>query len=71
MKILIKELFTPTDPDYQDTTKMLEKVAAIAIQAILDELLDEKKATYKYLSISGPEFLYEHCPDSVKEKTAW
>ena len=47
---------------------MLEKVAAIGIQAILDELLDEKKATYKYLSISGTEFSYEHCPDSVKEK---
>ena len=47
---------------------MLEKVAAIGIQAILDELLDEKKATYKYLSISGTEFSYEHCPDAVKEK---
>ena len=68
LKMLIKELFTPADPDNQSSSKMLEKVAAIGIQAILDELLDEKKATYKYLSISGTEFSYEHCPDAVKEK---
>ena len=68
LKMLIKELFTPTDSDNQGSTEMLEKVAAIGIQAILDELLDEKKATYKYLSISGTEYSYEHCPDDVKEK---
>ena len=27
---------------------------------------DEKKATYKYLSISGSEFSHENCPDDVK-----
>ena len=68
LKMLIKELFTPADPDNQSSTEMLEKVAAIGIQAIIDELLDEKKATYKYLSISGTEFSYEHCPAAVKEK---
>ena len=66
--MLIKELFTLADPNNQSSIEMLEKVAAIGIQAILDKLLDEKKATYKYLSISGTEFSYEHCPDTVKEK---
>ena len=28
---------------------------------------DEKKATYKYLSISRSEFSYEHCPEDVKK----
>ena len=67
LKMLIKKLFTPADPDNQSSTEMLEKVAAIGIQAILNKLLDEKKATYKYLSISGTEFSYEHCRGAVKE----
>ena len=28
---------------------------------------NEKKATYKYLSISGSEFSYEKCPEDVKK----
>ena len=28
---------------------------------------NEKKATYKYLSISGSEYSYEHCPEDVKK----
>ena len=28
---------------------------------------NEKKATYKYLSISGSEFSYKHCPEDVKK----
>ena len=51
LKELIKELFSPTNLDNQDSTKMLETITTIGIQALIDELLDEKKATYKYLSI--------------------
>ena len=67
LKELRKELFMPSDPDNIDSTDLLEKVAAVGVQAMIDELLDEKKATYKYLSISGSEFSYEHCPDEVKK----
>ena len=66
MKELIKELFSPTNLDNQDITKMLENITTIGIQALIDELLDEKKATYKYLSISGSEFSHEIFPDDVK-----
>ena len=66
LKELIKELFSPTNLDNQDSTKMLETIATIGTQALIDELIDEKKATYKYLAISGSEFSNEHCLDDVK-----
>ena len=53
IKDLIKELFSPTNLDNQDSTEMLEKIASIGIKALTDELEDNSKATYKYLSISG------------------
>ena len=28
---------------------------------------NEKKATYKYVSISGSDFSYEHCPEDVNK----
>ena len=56
LKELIKELFAPTNQDNQDSTQMLENIAAIGIQALIDELEDQSKATYKYLSISGSKF---------------
>ena len=34
---------------------------------LVDDLVDESKASYKYLSISGSEFSYEHCPEDVKK----
>ena len=66
LKDLIKELFSPTNLDNQDSTEILETITTIGIEALIDELLDEKKATYKYLSISGSEFSHEHFPDYVK-----
>jgi hypothetical protein len=66
-KMLIKELFSPQDRDNKDSTPMLEKVAAIGIEAFKDEMENEKKASYKYLSISGSEYSYDHCPEEVKE----
>ena len=67
LKELFKELFSPENLDNQDSTDTLEKIAAIGITALVVELEDEKKATYKYLSISGSEFSYEHCPEDVKK----
>ena len=67
LKELIKELFEPTNQDNQDSIEMLEKIAVIGIQVLIGELEDQSKATYKYLSISGSEFSYEHCPDEVKQ----
>ena len=66
MKELIKELFSPTNLDNQDSTEMLEMITTIGIQALIDELLDKKKFIYKYLYILGSKFSHEHCPDDVK-----
>jgi len=66
-KMLIEELFSPQDEDNKNSTDMLKKVAATAINAMIEEMEDESKATYKYLSISGSEYSYDHCPDEVKK----
>jgi hypothetical protein len=39
----------------------------VAAKGILDKLHDEKKATWKYLSISGSESSFQGCPKEVKE----
>lgn len=64
---LIDELFSPKDDDNKESTAILEKVAKLAIEAMLRELEDKKKATYKYLSVSGSPFSYDHCPQAVKD----
>ena len=53
LKKIIKELFTPKDRDNQDTPNFLEKLNLSGVQALLDELEDDKKSTFKYLSLSG------------------
>ena len=40
LKEIIKELFSLTNLDNQDSTKMLEMITRIGIQALIDELLD-------------------------------
>ena len=67
LKKIIKELSTPTDRDKQDSTNVLEELTIIGIKALLYELEYEKKANYKYFSISGSEFLWEHFPQNVKK----
>jgi hypothetical protein len=43
------------------------KLARTAADAICCELLDEKKATYKYLSISGSEYSWDYCGEEKKK----
>ena len=64
---IVKELFSSEKIYNQDSTDTLEKISAICIAELVVELEDKKKATYKYLSISGSEFSYEHCPEDVKK----
>jgi hypothetical protein len=65
---LRKELFHPVDPTNAATDERLVQLAKVAAQAILDELHDEKKATWKYLSISGSQFLYQGCPPNIRNE---
>ena len=57
---LLDELFPPQDDDNKDSTTLLEKVGTLAIEAFIEELEDEKKATCKYLSLSGSPFSFDH-----------
>ena len=45
----------------------LVELAKVAAQGILDELHDEKKGTWKYLSVSGSESSFQGCPKEAKE----
>ena len=45
---------------------MLEKITAIGIPTMIDNLVDESKATHKYVSVSESEFSYKHCPEDLK-----
>jgi len=38
----------------------------LGMEALLRELEDQTKATYKYLSVTGSPFAYDHCPEDVK-----
>ena len=64
---LRKELFSPSDPTNAGTNGRLIELARVAAQGILDELHDEKKATWKYLSVSGSPVSFLGCPKEVKE----
>ena len=58
-----KELIHPSDTTNKATDSRLVELAPVAAQALLDELHDEKKATYKYLSISESEYCVLGCPE--------
>ena len=58
LKKLVEELFSPQYRDNKDITTMLETLGTIAAKAMIKELEDKTKATYKYLSISGTEYYW-------------
>ena len=67
LKKLVEELFTPQDHNKKDSTPMLETLGTIALKAMIKELEDKTKATYNYLSLSGSEYSWEHCPEKAKK----
>ncbi len=62
---LRKELFHPSDPTNDATEEHLVQLARVAAQGILDKLHVQKKAMWKYSSISGSHLLYQGCPSNV------
>ena len=48
------------------TDDRVVELAEVAAIALLDELHNEAKATWKYLSVSGSEYSWAHCPVEVK-----
>jgi hypothetical protein len=63
---LLKYVFAPIRETDIKTTDMVYELAPIAVNAIITELLDEKKATFKYLSISGTEYSFDHSTNERK-----
>lgn len=55
-----RRLFHPTKKADKQTTKRVVELSEIATEALVRELLDEKKATYKYLSVSGSSYSAAH-----------
>ena len=45
----------------------MKELAATAVEAILVELHDEKKAINKYLLSSGLEYSWKHCSEERKK----
>ncbi len=65
---LRKELFHPSDPTNAATDERLVQLGRVAAQDILDKLHNQKKAMWKYLSISGSHFSYQGCPPNVRNE---
>ena len=67
LKTLVGELFSPQDRNNKDSTTMLETLGTIYIKAMIKDIEDKTKYTYKYLSISGTEYSWEHFLDTTKK----
>ena len=52
MALLRKELFNPDIEDNISCSDMVKEISIIATEAFLDELHNQNKASYKYLSSS-------------------
>ena len=67
LALLRDELFHPVREDNINSEGIVKSLAAVATEALLDELHNTNKASYKYLSSSGSPFSYEHCPENIKK----
>jgi hypothetical protein len=63
---LLKYLFNPTRRTHKATNDRVEELASIAVTAFVGELLNQKKATWKYLSISGSNYCWANSTDERK-----
>ena len=66
---VVEEAFEPKNRTNKRCGKRVIELGTIAMKAILKELLDEKKATHKYLSHYGLPSSWKGCPDTVKRAT--
>jgi hypothetical protein len=53
-------LFDPKQVTDIETTERVIEYASVAVQALRKEIVDEKKATWKYMPESGSEYSFEH-----------
>ena len=57
----LAELFNPVSATNNQCTPRMLELVVVAMKRLRDELLDERKATYYNLSISGHLRSFEHC----------
>ena len=62
------QLFQPSHIADRKTTSQVIASATTVAEALHTELLDQKKATWKYLSVSESVHCYNKCPESTKIK---
>ena len=62
LKKIVEELFSPQYCNNKDSTTILDTQGTIAVNTMIMEIKDKTKATYKYLSISGTDYSWDHCP---------
>jgi hypothetical protein len=67
MARLRMELFSPLSLTNVKTSGMLVNLAKMAAKATYDELRDESKATFKYLSVLGSKYLSKGCDEARKK----
>ena len=63
----MEELLSPHDRNKKDSTTIMEIIVTIAVKDTIKEIEDKTKATYKYLSIYGTEYYWEHCPETTNK----
>eukprot|EP00956_Cyclotella_meneghiniana_P034905 scaffold109285_cov63-Cyclotella_meneghiniana.AAC.1 len=63
---LRKYLFNPTRETDKETTDTVIELASTAVDAVITELEDKRKATFKYLDISGSEYCFANCTEDRK-----
>ena len=62
-----KCLFNPKNKTERKTSPRVIELASVAANAILTELRDPKKATFKYLSASKSKYCWSKCTDAMKK----
>eukprot|EP00957_Ditylum_brightwellii_P131283 10012906-Ditylum_brightwellii.AAC.1 len=60
--VIRNELFCPTNIDNRKSTSTLDHLAPTVATVIINDMMDQKKATYKYLSYSGSKYSWDHGP---------
>jgi hypothetical protein len=64
---LLKNIFSPLREANLKTTDRVHELGSIAATTIITELLDQNKATYKYLSVSKSEFSHRYSTEDRKK----
>ena len=63
------EAFVPKNCTNRRAAPRVIELGAVAFKTILDDMMNVKKATHRYLSCYGLKWSWLMCPDSIKKAT--